>query len=184
MTRCSSRLILSVGELQVGLAMRRRLIWTSGLIVLVAAVGLTAGLRSPRTYIANPVQKTNDASGKLHVIYELTNMTSKELVFGLATVEAWDRSGWHSVSERSIQREVGLPRGLAARSACVVHVVGPSGSLAMRGTLEYETHETRLRRTVRRFGTGLGLPFEWFVPRRSIYGTVPVAVIDLPEVQR
>jgi hypothetical protein len=118
--------------------MRTKLWLFSGFLVFATVVAVTTARRpSPAEFAVRVVGRTNDAMGQLHLYYEITNITARELHLALAEIEAKTETGWHQASNSQLQEERGKSRYLYATSNAVIHIVAPAEGSAVRGEAHY-----------------------------------------------
>jgi len=151
---------------------------------VAAGVGWVA-LRSvgPPDFGVRVVGRTNDTTGQLQVIYEVTNRTSRDVTFALASAATRTVAGWRAASKEE-QRELHISRMLGRRTAAAVRIVARSGDLAVRGQVQYEKEDAPLKQRMRMLARSMGLPHRFWASALSVWGDgVPVGVIRLPAVE-
>ena len=157
----------------------------SGLLIVLAAGAGALALRSigPPDFGVRIIGRTNDTTGQLQVIYEVTNRTSRDVVFALASAATRTVAGWRAAPKEE-QREMQISRMLARRTATAVHIVARVGDLAVRGQVQYEKADTPARRRLKMLARRMGLPHRFWASVGSVFGdAVPFGVIRLPAVE-
>lgn len=154
--------------------------------LMVVAVGLGwLALRSigPADFGVRVIGRTNDTTGQLQIIYEITNRTGKDVSFALASADLRTAAGWRAAPKQE-QRELEISRMLARRTATAVRITARAGDLAARGRVQYEKEDTPLVKKVNWLARRMGLPHRFWASVGSVWGEgIPVGVIRLPAVQ-
>jgi hypothetical protein len=157
----------------------------SGLL-LVVAVGVGAlALRSigPPDFGVRVIGRTNDTTGQLQVIYEVTNRTNRDVEFALASAATRTVAGWR-VAPKEEQREMQISRMLARGTATAVRIVARAGDLTVQGQVQYEKEDTPVRRKMKMLARRMGLPYRFWASVGSVFGdAIPFGVIRLPAVE-
>lgn len=162
---------------------RKDLFFGSLLVVLVGAGWFVFRSIGPADFGARVIGRTNDASGQLQIIYEVTNRTSKDIVFALASVATRSATGWRVVEKRE-QPEMHVSRMLARQSATAVRMITRPGDAAVRGQLQYQQDDSPLRRKMKMLARRAGLPLRLWASPGSVWGdAIPFGVIPLPEAE-
>jgi hypothetical protein len=166
--------------------LKRKRLWVYGLVLLAVGAGLLVlRLQDSGDFAVRVIGRTNDAAGQVQIIYEITNRTSRDVVFGLASVEARTDTGWQAASNSNTHTEIRINRSLEAMSVSAIRIFAPPGGKAVRGELQYEKDDGLLKRNLRTFARRVGLPRQVFDPRSSVLHDprIPFGSIKLPEVE-
>jgi hypothetical protein len=160
--------------------MRTKLWLFSGFFVFATVVAVTTFIRpSQSDFAVRVVGRTNDTAGQLHVFYELTNSTARNIRLALADLEARTETGWQQASNSRLQLERGISRLLYATSSAVVHIVAPSEGIAVRGRVEYAKRNLLDKFRWQLYCLGVPMHFRTSPVLGEEYGT-----LLLPEVQK
>ena len=166
--------------------MQRRLKVISGTLLLILAVSVGwVILRStdPPEFGVRVIGRTNDTTGQLQIIYEITNRTSRDVTFALASAATRTLAGWRAASKEE-QRHMEISRMLGRRTTAAVWIVARSGDLAVRGRVQYEKQDTPLKKKMKMLARRVGLPSRLWASVGSVWGdAIPFGVIRLPAVE-
>lgn len=153
---------------------KRNLLWVLVVPLFSIAAVLVALNQRDSVGFAARVLGTTNAGGQLHVIYEISNRTSKLLDFDVLRLETRHLTGWWKSSDKIWHFDNTSGR-LNARSKAQLDILAPYSGAAIRGELQYKKDESQIVEYLRRMGGHLGLPRRWVMPR--------LINIKLPEVQ-
>jgi hypothetical protein len=153
-------------------------------LILAVCVGwLTLRSIGPPEFGVRVIGRTNDTTGLLQVIYEVTNRTSRDVTFALASAATRTVAGWRAASKEE-QREMQISRMLGRRTAAAVRIVARSADLAVRGQVQYEKQDTPLKKRMKMLARRMGLPYRLRASVGSVWGdAIPFGVIRLPAVE-
>jgi len=163
----------------------KSLVFAFLIVVLLGGSWLVFRSTGPADFGVRVIGRTNNPAGRLQIIYEITNRTSKDVIFALASVETATGTGWHVETRKQWgeQRELRATRMLGRRSASDVRIIAGAGDTTVRGRVEYEKEDSPLAAKTRKLARRMGLPRGLWAPQHSILGVHPSVLIRLPEVE-
>ena len=164
-------------------SVRRSLLLCSLVVVAFGLAWLALRSPGPPAFGVRVVGRTNDTTGQFQVFYEITNRTSGDVTFALASAATRTVAGWRAASKEE-QRGMQISRMLGRRTAAAVRIVARSGDLAVRGQVQYEKQDTPLKRRMKMLARRAGLPCRLWASVGSVWGdAIPFGVVRLPAVE-